>query len=136
MADLSSGGQSVRPKLTGDVSVRLETPRVIRVVMTGHVSEAQAHILASELDEAILKCGRVETFWDLGELEGYHPLVRKLCTDVLLQRSDQVLSIKVFAVSKLVRMGVAAANLFLKRIRSYDDRASFLVAMREASRGD
>jgi hypothetical protein len=102
--------------------------------MTGHVNEAKSRAVAAALESAILSRDAVETFWDLGELKTYHSLARKLCTDVLLRNARRVLSIKVYAVSRVVRMGVAAANLFLKRIESYDDRAKFELALRDAVR--
>jgi hypothetical protein len=121
-------------KLSGQAIVAFAAPHVLLIRASGNLNEAQARQLATELELALLSRDRVETFFDVGELQTYHSLARTLCTEVLLRYADRVISIRIYAVSRLVRMGVAAANLVLKRIKSYDDRASFEADLKRAIR--
>lgn len=111
-----------------------EGPCTLRILMRGRGLTVDAKPMLDELVFS-LKTRPHHTFWDLGELETYESGVRIECTRVLLDQWKNVLSIRVFARSQLVRMGVAVANLALRnRIESMSDRASFEAALRVSAR--
>jgi hypothetical protein len=102
--------------------------------MRGRAKTEQAKPTLAQLSHS-LGLRAQHTFWDLGELENYESGVRVESTRVLLEHWKNVLSIRVFARSQLVRMGVSVANLALRnRVESFSDRATFEAAIRLASR--
>jgi hypothetical protein len=111
-----------------------EGPCALRLVMRGRALTADVKPVLAELTY-VLRTRAHHTFWDLGELESYESGVRVESTRVLLDEWKNVLSIKVFARSQLVRMGVAVANLALRnRIESFSERAAFEAALRVCAR--
>jgi hypothetical protein len=118
----------------GSIELVKEGPRVLRILMKGRGRTADAKRMLHEL-ELCLKQRAHHTFWDLGDLESYESGVRTESTRVLLAEWKNVLSIRVFARSQLVRMGVAVANLALRnRVESFADRAPFEAALRVSAR--
>jgi hypothetical protein len=118
----------------GTIELVKEGPSVLRILMRGRAKTAQAKPVLDELAFS-LRTKAHHTFWDLGELESYESGVRTESTRLLLEHWKNVLSIRVFARSQLVRMGVAVANLALRnRIESFTDRAPFEAALRVSAR--
>jgi hypothetical protein len=118
----------------GSVELVTEGPLALRILMRGRVKTQHAKPMLTELSHS-LRLRPHHTFWDLGELESYESGVRVESTRVLLEHRKNVLSIRVFARSQLVRMGVSVANLALgNRVESFADRAPFEAALRLASR--
>jgi hypothetical protein len=111
-----------------------EGPRALRIRMQGRVKTEDAKLMLRDLAFS-LRASPCYTFWDLGELESYESGVRVESTRVLLEEWKNVLSVRVYARSQLVRMGVAVANLALKnRVETFSDRATFEASIRQASR--
>jgi hypothetical protein len=118
----------------GRVELVKEGPRALRILMRGRALTSDAKPMLDELAYS-LKMRAHHTFWDLGELESYESGVRVESTRVLLQEWKNVLSVRVFARSQLVRMGVAVANLALRnRVETFSDRAEFEGALRVCAR--
>jgi hypothetical protein len=111
-----------------------EGPRALRILMRGRAKTTHAKAMLTELEHA-LRLRAHHTFWDLGDLESYESGVRVESTRVLLDNWKNVLSIRVYARSQIVRMGVAVANLALRnRIENITERPAFEAAIRLASR--
>jgi hypothetical protein len=111
-----------------------EGPRALRILMRGRVKTEDAKPVLRDLAFS-LRAAPCYTFWDLGDLESYESGVRVESTRILLDESQNVLAVRVFARSQLVRMGVAVANLALKnRIETFSERPAFEASIRLASR--
>lgn len=100
--------------------------------MRGHARDAQGLALAEALRQSLQR-GRRHTFWDLEQLERYDSGVRVHATQALLDNRAHVICVKVLAKSKIVRMGVAVANLALGgMIENLDTRLLFERALSQA----
>jgi hypothetical protein len=118
----------------GRIQLVKEGPRALRILMQGRARTSEVKPMLTELTYS-LRMGAHHTFWDLGDLEAYESGVRVESTRVLLEDWKNVLSVRVFARSQLVRMGVAVANLALRnRVESFSDRAMFEGALRVCAR--
>lgn len=118
----------------GSIELVKEGPRALRILMKGRARAADMNPALQELEHC-LRQSAYHTYWDLGELESYESRVRTESTRVLLAEWKNVLSIRVYARSQLVRMGVAVANLALRnRIESLADRNAFEAALRASAR--
>jgi hypothetical protein len=118
-----------------DGTAVLEQPSqgVILIVMQGRVGGLAGRTVARQLSNALKDGGPKKTFWDLEAMVDYHSDVRTHCTQALLSNLANVTSVVVIAKSKLVKMGVAVANVALGgRIQSLDNRAKFDAALRAA----
>jgi hypothetical protein len=116
----------------GGIRLVHEAEHVERIVMRGHARAEQGERLAAALN-ASLKRGKRHTFWDLEELDRYDSQVRVLATQALLDHRSHVVCVKVLAKSKIVRMGVAVANLTLGGIiENLDTRLLFERALSHA----
>jgi hypothetical protein len=125
---------SARPGPENLVQLVKEGPRALRILMRGRALASDAKPMLDELAFS-LKTRAHHTFWDLGELESYESGVRVESTRVLLEQWTNVLSVRVYARSQLVRMGVAVANLALRnRVESFSERARFEAALRVSAR--
>lgn len=115
----------------GGTELVVEAPHLVRIVMRGHVDARVGIATAAGLDKLIKQSIRCHTFWDLEAMTTYDSAVRVECTRVLLDNPTQVASIVALARSKVVRMGVAVANLALgNKIRMFAERAPFENALR------
>ena len=97
------------------------------VTMSGHVDSNVGRRLAASLHTTLEGAAApVRTFWDLEQLEHYHSDVRVLCTQSLLRNWAKVLCIQTLARSRIVKMGVAVANVALQgRVRNTESRTEF-----------
>lgn len=128
-----TAGESTAPP-AGSVELVKEGPKVLRIRMRGRVKTVQAKPMLVELAHA-LRLRPHYTYWDLGELESYESGVRVESVKVLLGDWKNVLSIRVFARSQIVRMGVAVANLALRnRIENFADSAAFEASIRATAK--
>jgi hypothetical protein len=104
----------------------------ILIVMKGRLGAEHGRRLAAELQAAMAAPPPKRTFWDLEELEQYHSEVRTRCTEALLSNLGNLIGLTVVARSKIVRMGVAVANVALGGRATMVDRAAFDLALRTA----
>jgi hypothetical protein len=117
----------------GGCAVVQEGLTTVRIVMTGSVTGELALHVVDALTSLFARGKKWHLFWDLEELKAYESVVRVECTNVLLRHWPQVDSLHAFAVSKIVRMGVAVANLALRnRLVSHGERASFEAELEHA----
>jgi hypothetical protein len=120
----------------GGASVKLVAPRVVLLTMYGRVDAGVGREAARALAEALREGPPKDTFWNLFEMEGYHSDVRTRATQALLANWSNVLSVQVVASSKIVKMGVAVANVALRgRIHSFEGFPSFERALATACAG-
>jgi hypothetical protein len=120
----------------GGVSIELPALRVVLVTMRGRVDEGTARHFAQALTGLLKVAPPKNTFWDLYEMESYHPSVRTLLTQALLDNWDNVAGVQVIARSRIVKMGVAVANVALHgRVQSFDKPEIFENAIVAACRG-
>jgi hypothetical protein len=103
----------------------------------GNVGATLARQVATALGSKLVAAReRVHMFCDLEQLEAYHSDLRVLCTQALLSNWSRVAHVDVFAKSRIVKMGVAVANVALKdTIRSFATRADFERELKKALRG-
>jgi hypothetical protein len=109
---------------------------VVLIKMIGRVDAAVGKQIASALDSVLASATQpVATFWDLEGMEHYHSDVRVLCTQALLRNRARVLGIQTLATNRIVKMGVAVANVALGgRVRNTEKRTEFELLLRKASR--
>jgi hypothetical protein len=102
-------------------------PKVIKIAMGGSVDASVGKRFAAALDEELRSAtAPVHTFWDLGEMFQYASEVRVLSTQALVRNWAKVASVETLATHRLVKMGVAVANVALRgRIKNTEDRAEF-----------
>lgn len=116
----------------GGIRLVHEAEHVERIIMRGHARDAQGQALAEALRTSLQR-GRRHTFWDLELLERYDSGVRVHATQALLDHRANVICVKVLAKSKIVRMGVAVANLALGgMVENLDTRLLFERALSQA----
>jgi hypothetical protein len=112
--------------------------RVIVITMSGNVDAASAKRIAGALNAQLEAAGGpVRTFWDLEALERYHSDVRVLCTQALLRNWANVAGLQTLAKNRIVKMGVAVANVALRgKIKNTESRAEFDSLLRAACDAD
>lgn len=117
----------------GSCRLVLESPRAIRIVCAGKLQTQVMRELLDRLGMELSAARGMHTYWDLEGMENYEPGVRTESMRVLLTHWDRVMSVRAFAHSSLVKMGIAVANLGLKnRVEAFDTRAEFEESMRAA----
>jgi hypothetical protein len=121
----------------GSVEVTLLAPRVVLFVFRGHLDPPLGkHIAASMQRHARALPDPLTLFIDAETLSGYDPPVRTDMTNAILGERERFEIVQVLALSRLVRMGVAVANLALGGLlRAHGKRADFERALR-SSLGD
>jgi hypothetical protein len=109
---------------------------VVLIKMMGRLDAAIGKQIATALDTALAGAREpVATFWNLEAMEHYHSDVRVLCTQALLRNRANVMSIQTLATNRIVKMGVAVANVALGgRVRNTESRTEFESLLRKASR--
>jgi hypothetical protein len=109
---------------------------VILITMHGNLDATVGKRVASALGVLLAKADEpVRSFWDLGELTNYHSDVRVLCTQALVRNWPKVASLQTLATNRVVKMGVAVANVALRgRLKNTENRAEFERLLREATR--
>lgn len=121
----------------GRAEVGSAGPGVVLIVLSGRVDADMAgHVttrIRAVFEQQAAAGSQFHAFWDLGQLEHYHPSLRVECTRALREHFAHVASIHALSTSKIVRMGVAVANLALDyRIKAYNQRLHFEHALDEA----
>ena len=117
----------------GSCRLVLESSRAIRIVYAGKLQADVVRELLDRLGMELSAARGMDTYWDLEELENYESGVRTESMRMLLEHWDRVKSIRAFARSSLVKMGIAVANLGLgNRVEAFDTRAEFEESMRAA----
>jgi hypothetical protein len=120
-----------------DGTAILEYPAesVIVIVAQGRVGATVGRRIAQEVAQA-LRGGPKAVFFDLEAMTDYHSDMRTHCTQAILSNRSNVTRLTVIAKSKLVKMGVAVANVALGGIvNTVDSRPAFDLAVRLATRG-
>jgi hypothetical protein len=109
---------------------------VVLIKMLGRLDAAIGKQIAGALDSVLARASQpCAAFLDLEAMEQYHSDVRVLCTQALLRNRSKVVAIQTLATNRIVKMGVAVANVALGgRIRNTEDRAEFDSLLRKASR--
>ena len=107
---------------------------VVLVTMGGNLDAVVGKRLATALNAVLEKSVRpASTFWDLEGLERYHSDVRVLCTQALLRNWARVSSVQTLATNRIVKMGVAVANVALHgRVHNTESRREFDALLRQA----
>jgi hypothetical protein len=118
----------------GYATLARPVPHVIQIVMSGSVDAGVgkrfAAVLHAELASAT---GPVHTFWDLEAMFQYASDVRVLSTQALMRNWAKVASVETLATNRLVKMGVAVANVALRgRITNTEKRTEFEQKLRTA----
>lgn len=110
-----------------DSRVELVAPNVVLIAVEGYLEAATGHSLAAALDRRLeASRGAVHVFCDVERVDNYHSDVRTELTRVLLAHRPKIASMQVLVRSKIVKMGVAVANLSLGGlIRSCESRSLF-----------
>lgn len=121
----------------GDPRVVVVTPHVLLVTLEGYLEAATGHAIAATIDRRLeASRGRLHLFFDLERVVNYHSEVRTGLTRVLLARRPKVASVQVLTRSKIVKMGVAVANLTLGDVvRTFESRVAFEGALAQAKAG-
>jgi hypothetical protein len=108
------------------VSIERLTDNVVLLTMRGSVSRDLAVAVGQALNDELARGGQTLTFWDLERLKDYDSRLRIDCTRALQTNWAKVKSVTVLALSPIVRMGVAVANLALdNRIDAHSTRAAW-----------
>ena len=118
----------------GFATLARSAPQVIQISMSGSVDASVGKKFAAALhDELSSTSTPIHTFWDLEALFQYASEVRVLSTQALVRNWDNVASVETLATHRLVKMGVAVANVALRgRIRNTESRAEFERKIRSA----
>jgi hypothetical protein len=118
----------------GFATLARTAPRVIQIVMSGSVDASVGKRFAAALhDELSSAAAPVHTFWDLAAMFQYASEVRVLSTQALVRNWDNVASVETLATHRLVKMGVAVANVALRgRIKNTESRPDFERKVRAA----
>jgi hypothetical protein len=118
----------------GFATLARTAPRVIQIAMSGSVDASVGKRLSAILHEELRTAtAPVHTFWDLEAMFQYASEVRVLSTQALVRNWDKVASIETLATHRLVKMGVAVANVALRgRIKNTEKRAEFERKLRAA----
>jgi hypothetical protein len=118
----------------GFATLARATPRVIQIAMSGSVDASVGKRLAAALHGELSSATRpVHTFWDLEAMFQYASEVRVLSTQALVRNWDKVASVETLATNRLVKMGVAVANVALRgRIKNTEKRSEFERKLRAA----
>lgn len=113
-------------------------PHVLLISLEGYLDEDLAPAIAEALDRHLRASATpVHVCWDVERVDNYHSDVRVKITRALLANREKVASVKVLVRSKIVKMGVAVANLALGGlVRAYESRAEFTRAVARAEAGD
>jgi hypothetical protein len=113
------------------LKVDLRAPDVVLFTAARHADPELGERLSEALAER-LRAAPHHVFLDVGNIDSYHPEVRSSITRVLLAEQARLLSLHVFARSRLARMGVAVTSLALRGLQAHGDRAKFLLALSAA----
>lgn len=120
----------------GDPRVVFVTPPVLLVTLEGYLEATTGHAIATAIDRGLeASRGRIHLFFDLERVDNYRSEVRTGLTRILLARRPKVASIQVLTRSKIVKMGVAVANLTLGGVRTFESRVAFERALAQAKAG-
>ena len=95
----------------GALEIFLPRPSVLITRATGRLSGAMAHAWIGAGDPIFRRGAVLTTFHDWDELTSYDSSARRLLTGWLLANTKQVKSADFLVSSRLVAMGVSAANL-------------------------
>lgn len=117
----------------GTTSIVELSTTVVLISSTGHLDAESGERIGEAVDEFLRSRPR-HLFFDMGQLQDYHPSVRKHLTQLFLAHRARVLSLHVLARSKLVRMGVSVARLALDMLVGHAEPETFNRALKAAVR--
>ncbi|HEX7601282.1 MAG TPA: hypothetical protein VF316_06735 [Polyangiaceae bacterium] len=116
----------------GTIEIYFLSPEVVLQRATGQADLAHAQAIATTLQAAIDGGARIAIFDDFSALEGYTSEARIELTTWTRASLPKIASIHILVKSKIVSMGVAVANIALRNVNSYTDRAPFDAAIMRA----
>jgi hypothetical protein len=117
----------------GTTTIVERSTTVVLVHAKGHLDSHDGKRIGAAVEE-LLGVRPRHLFFDVGELVGYHPDVRRDLTQLFVDQKPRVLSLHVLARSKIVRMGVSVARLALEALVGHSDAGSFNRALNAALR--
>jgi hypothetical protein len=117
----------------GTTTIVERSPTVVLVSAQGHVDSESGKRIDATIAE-LLRMRPRHLFFDMGEVQSYHPDVRRDLTQLFLDQKQSVLSLHVLARSKLVRMGVSVARLALRALVAHSNAGTFNRALNAALR--
>jgi hypothetical protein len=127
---LKDGEELSTPK--GSVALTTPAPGVIVFKMRGHVTAEIVPPLLVLLEKFGAAAGPTQFFYDLWDMHGYDSALRVQLTNFHLRNRGHLRSLHACSQSRLVKMGVAVANVVLGIIVQHDMRSSFEAALRRA----
>ena len=130
--------ETARPRVEwstdrGTTTIVERSTTVVLVCSKGHLDSEDGKRIGAAVAELLRDRPR-HLFFDMGDLQSYHPDVRRDLTQLFVERRQSLLSFHVLARSKLVRMGVSVARLALSMVVPYSETGSFERALRAALR--
>lgn len=121
---------------TGALEIFLPRPTVLITRSTGRLSGAMAHAWIGTIDPIFRRGAVLTTFHDWDEMTSYDSSARRLLTGWLLANTKHVQSADFLVSSRLVAMGLSAANLATTLaglpMTAHTARASFEQALMRA----
>ena len=94
----------------------------------GHLDVAMGEALLARCDALIRERRKVRVFCHWGEMTGYDPEVRALCTDWGMKNRGAVVGYHMLMRDRIVQLGVEVAAVVLRRVQSYSSAEDFLRA--------
>lgn len=127
-------GEHVFETANGDLRLWVAAPDVLYITMRGYGDATPMEAFRRAAPSP--RPGQKQyLFFDLGELDGYEPNLRKEMTKWVLERRSQVRALHALVKSRIVAMGVSVANLALGGIiTSHTKHAPFQAAFEQALR--
>jgi hypothetical protein len=119
---------------SGTAYVGVVADKAVVAVLIGRVDAGASELLYQAIHGALVG-GGAALFYEIWGMEWYHSAVRVRCTAVALAHIDRV-PVHTLANSKLVRMGVAVANLALGgRLITHDEPDTFSKEIQRVASG-
>jgi hypothetical protein len=120
----------------GSLEIFLPPPDFCVTIARGHLSAVMARRWIDVIDAHFKRGSNFRTFHDWAELASYDSNARRLLTTWLIANTKHVVSADFLVASKLVAMGVSAANVMTTlaglTLVAHTSRATFEAAWRAA----
>lgn len=120
----------------GSLEIYLPSPDLCVTIARGHLSSAMARRWIDTIDPHFQRGVVFRTFHDWEGLSSYDSLARRLLTTWLARNSNRVVSADFLVTSRIVAMGLSAANVMTTlaglTLVAHTERAAFEAAYRGA----
>jgi hypothetical protein len=133
---LLPGAPTVFRSAKGAVYLWEGAPHVFVTSVVGTLTAEGAQAIDTAARRTVDRIGSHHAFHEWQSMTDYESEARARLTQAGVELLKHSLSIQVLAKSSIVRLGVQAVSLVLRKIRMHDDYRSFENELRRAMRGE